>query len=159
MPVASSLLHLATVIARLADSFSLARCQLRLRLGHTHLGNFHFVNTQAKLCDMCGLRTWTATGSTLVNVSVESRKCSLPSLPPCSSLSDPQRSHPKRDIGKLQKREINLYINCVKWICLQFKRLSILSSPPALLQLCPCSPRAPIELSSCCCSCLDCTSH
>lgn len=78
MPVASSLLHLATVIARLADSFSLARCQLRLRLGHTHLGNFHFVNTQAKLCDMCGLRTWTATGSTLVNVSVESRKCSLP---------------------------------------------------------------------------------
>lgn len=56
-PVASCqlpLCHLATVIARWTP-LPLARCQLQLRLGHTahtHLGNFHFVNTQAMLCDM-----------------------------------------------------------------------------------------------------------
>lgn len=73
--------------------------------------------------------TWHGTGSTLVNVSVESRSPHL-----SAHLQRPEKP-PKTRHWEIAKREINLYINCVKWICLQFKRLSILSSPSALFGL------------------------
>lgn len=52
--------------------------------------------------------------------------------PPSDGAEKPPKTLRESTLGNC-KREINLYINCVKWICLQFKRLSILSSPSAVV--------------------------
>jgi len=56
----------------------------------------------------------------LVNISVESHSSGGSNSSPSASPNRNALSHPKSKSTSTEnwKREINLYINCVKWICL-----------------------------------------
>lgn len=133
--------RLLWLVANLTASWTLTHIHThRQSVSHTHLGNFHFVNTadavrhvtetlrlRLRLQLRLGLSPrlltflWKAASGT-----------APPPPPPPDGAEKPPKTLRESTLGNC-KREINLYINCVKWICLQFKRLSILSSPLAVV--------------------------